>query len=114
MLGIDVGASLWFSGATIIPGVVGPVVTASSGVSQTYSMTQQGRCHPDLKEEKILNHMQGFTADVSCSFSTFAALGLHYQQETLPVSGGNYYNVTFMVLSSDCAALKLREGAYGE
>ncbi|KAJ7904107.1 hypothetical protein B0H13DRAFT_1881777 [Mycena leptocephala] len=79
------------TGMTTIPGTLAPVGVIPDGFSHTYSMMQQ--------EDEMLNHRQGFTADVSCTFSN----------DTPPVQAdvmrgsGDENEILYLTMNSDCS-----------
>ncbi|KAJ6541320.1 hypothetical protein B0H19DRAFT_1311366 [Mycena capillaripes] len=78
------------TGMTTIPGTLAPAGVIPDGFSHTYSMMQQ---------EDKLNHRQGFTADVSCTYSN----------DTPPVQAdvmrgsGDEDEILYLTMDSDCA-----------
>ncbi|KAJ7840630.1 hypothetical protein B0H13DRAFT_1910645 [Mycena leptocephala] len=78
------------TGMTTIPGTLAPVGVIPDGFSHAYSMMQQ---------DEMLNHRQGFTADVSCTFSN----------DTPPVQAdvmrgsGDENEILYLTMNSDCS-----------
>ncbi|KAF7368602.1 hypothetical protein MVEN_00184100 [Mycena venus] len=78
----DVDASSLFPGMTTIPGTLTPVGVVPDGFSQTYSMMQQG-----------------FTADVSCTFSN----NTPPVQKDVMRGSGDKDEIVHVTMTSDCA-----------